>query len=122
MNEEGAVSQKRILLADDHEEVREAIKCLLDVDQHEVAEANNGEEALKLFSPGRFDLVITDYAMPRMKGDELARNVKQLAPSQPVVMITGSARLSEDFKNAVDVVLRKPFSFSDLRQAIAKLC
>jgi len=53
-----------------------------------VAEATNGVEGFALFKPGRFDLVITDFDMPHMKGDELARRVKQTSPLQPILMIT----------------------------------
>jgi CheY-like chemotaxis protein len=94
---------------------------MLGMDGHIVTEAGNGREALDLFTPGRFDLVITDYVMPVMKGDELARNIKRLAPSEPILMITGSAGELGGLETSVDAVLQKPFVFEDLRQAIAQL-
>ena len=96
--EPGKVLPKRILLADDQQEVREMTKLMLDMDGHIVTEAGNGREALDLFTPDRFDLVITDYVMPLMKGDELARNIKRLAPAEPILMITGSATELGAFK------------------------
>jgi CheY-like chemotaxis protein len=122
VSEQATVIRKRILLADDQPEVRETVRMLLDVDEHTVAEAANGRMALSLFTPGRFDLVITDYAMPEMRGDELAANVKQLAPSQPVLIITGSAQPSGGLESAADAILTKPFTLGELRQAIAELC
>ncbi|MGO8675131.1 MAG: response regulator [Limisphaerales bacterium] len=122
MSEQGRTVGKRILVADDQQEVRDTIKLLLRLDDHTVAEATNGREALEMFEQGRFDLVITDYAMPEMRGDELAANVKNLAPSQPILMLTGSVELLDGFATAVDALLRKPFSLMDLRQAIARLC
>lgn len=121
MTEPDKVQCKRILLADDQQEVRELTKMLLGMDDHIVTEAANGREALILFTQEPFDLVITDYSMPLMKGDELARNIKRLAPSEPVLMITGSAREPEGIRGSVDVLLEKPFSFNDLRQAVARL-
>jgi CheY-like chemotaxis protein len=112
---------KRILLADDQPEVRQTVKLLLGMDEHTVAEAANGREALDLYAPDRFDLVITDYAMPVMRGDELASNIKQLAPSQPILMITGSSEMYGEFHAPVDACLNKPFGFEDLRRAIAEL-
>jgi CheY-like chemotaxis protein len=112
---------KRILLADDQPEVRETVKLLLGMDDHTVAEAANGQEALQLFTHGHFDLVITDYAMPVMRGDELASNIKHVAPSQPILMITGSAEQSDEITASVDAFLCKPFGFEDLRRAIAEL-
>ena len=121
MTESGKVSGKRILLADDQQEVRELLALMLGMDEHIVTEARNGREALDLFTPERFDLVITDYLMPLMKGDELARNIKRLAPSEPILMITGSADELGGIRGAVDVVLNKPFAFEDLRQAVAQV-
>ncbi len=112
---------KRILLADDQQGVREAIRFLLLVDQHTVVEAANGREALEAFQHQPFDLVITDYAMPVMAGNELARKIKALAPHQPILMITAYAADMGDKENPVDALLNKPFSFDELRQAIARL-
>jgi CheY-like chemotaxis protein len=121
MTEPGKVPGKRILLADDQREVREMTALMLGMDGHVVTEAGNGREALDLFTPGRFDLVITDYLMPLMKGDELARNIKWLAPSEPILMITGSSGELGGIQVSVDAVLNKPFGFEDLRQAVAQV-
>ena len=119
--EPAIVVRKRILLADDQPEVRETVKLLLGMDGHTVSEAANGREALNLFEPNLFDLVITDYAMPVMRGDELATNIKHVAPSQPILMITGSSELYGGCAAPVDACLHKPFGFQELRQAIADL-
>jgi CheY-like chemotaxis protein len=121
MTEPSKVQGKRILLADDQQEVREMTKLMLGMDGHIVTEAGSGREALDLFAPDRFDLVITDYVMPLMKGDELARNIKRLAPSEPILMITGSGGELDGIRASVDAVLNKPFAFQDLRQAVAHL-
>ena len=121
MTEPRKVSGKRILLADDQQEIREMTALMLGMDEHLVTEAVNGWEALDLFTPDRFDLVITDYLMPLMKGDELARNIKRLAPSEPILMITGSALEPGGIRASADTVLNKPFGFKDLRQAVAQL-
>ena len=112
---------KRILLADDQQGVREAIRFLLMVDEHKVVEAANGREAFLAFQHEPFDLVITDYAMPVMAGNELARKIKALAPHQPILMITAYAADLGQKDNPVDAMLNKPFSFHELRQAIARL-
>jgi len=121
MTKRANVYRKRILLADDHPEVRQTVRLLLGMDEHTVAEAANGREALDMFAPDRFDLVITDYAMPVMRGDELAENIKQMAPSQPILMITGTIEQWQGLSPSVDGLLCKPFGFEDLRCAIAKL-
>jgi CheY-like chemotaxis protein len=115
------VHGKRILLADDQQQVRESIRLLLEVDEHSVAEARNGREALTIFTQSSFDLVITDYAMPEMTGKDLAVSIKETSPEQPILMITAYANEMGEGRKAVDAVLNKPFSFRDLRAAIAKL-
>lgn len=113
------VLRKRILLADDEEAVREAIRLLLNVDEHQVTEASNGREALELFRREGFDLVITDYAMPEMQGDELATRIKRLAPAQPIILITAFAERFCETPAPVEALLSKPFTFENLRRAIA---
>jgi CheY-like chemotaxis protein len=121
MTAQDRVVRKRILLVDDQPEVRETLKVLLEIDEHEITEASNGRQGLSLFQPGRFDLVITDYAMPQMCGDELATRVKGLSPAQRILMVTGSAANSHGVTGAVDAVLYKPFCFDALRQILAQL-
>ena len=119
-----AFPQKRILVVDDEPLVCDAVKMMLNFDGHSVETASNGKEALALFESGKFDLVITDFEMPTMKGDELAAAIKARAPQQPVVMITAYAEMLESTRNpltGVDFVISKPFLLENLREAIAKV-
>jgi len=117
----GTVLGKRILLADDQAGVRQAIKYLLELDDHAVTEARDGKEAFELFRAGHFDLVITDYAMPEMAGNDLAAEIKRLIPAQPVIMITAYTLEIVEYANPADAILNKPFSAQDLRDTIARL-
>jgi CheY-like chemotaxis protein len=97
---------------------------MLTFDGHLVETASNGKDALAMFEKGKFDLVITDFAMPSMKGDELAAAIKAKAPKQPVVMITAYAEMLETSGtplSGVDFVISKPFLLENLREAIAKV-
>jgi CheY-like chemotaxis protein len=118
--EEDKLVRKRILLVEDELVVREAIGRLLSRDQHTVVEANNGAEAFCLFARGQFDLVMTDFEIPFLKGDELAARIKQMAPQQPILMITGHGKRPGP-KNPVDAVLNKPVNLQQLRRAMVKL-
>jgi len=115
-----AILGKSILLVEDDKGVRESIKLLLDVDRHAVTEAANGHEALQLFATSRFDLVITDYLMPEMLGDELAQTLKSLAPAQPILIVTAHAERLGHAGRTADAVLLKPFTLKDLRDALAR--
>lgn len=118
------VPPRRILVVDDEPFVCDAVKMMLMFDGHTVETANNGKEALAIFSKGKFDLVITDFAMPSMKGDELAVQIKARVPGQPVVMITAYAEMLQSSGtplSAVDCIISKPFLLDNLREAIAKV-
>ena len=111
-------------MVDDEPFVCDAVKMMLTFDGHIVETANNGKEALQLFEEGKFDLVITDFAMPSMKGDELAAAIKARSPKQPVVMITAYAEMLQSAGNpltGVDFIISKPFLLENLREAIAKV-
>jgi CheY-like chemotaxis protein len=112
---------KRILLVDDEPIIRGALRMMLEIDGHSVTEANNGAEALEFFAKGKFDLVTTDFEMPVMKGNELAVRIKELAPTQPILMITAFGKELGDSADRVDGVLSKPFTLDNLRGAIAGL-
>ena len=121
MNTPGS-APKRILVVDDEPFVCETVKLLLAFDGHVVETATCGKEALEKFSNGKFDLVITDYSMPEMKGDELGLELKARVPDQPVVLITAYAEMLRGAESpvvGVDCVISKPFLLEDLRQAIA---
>ena len=119
-----AFPQRRILVVDDEPLVCDAVKMMLDFDGHLVKTAGNGKEALAKFQEGQFDLVITDFEMPGMKGDELAAAIKAQAPNQPVVMITAYAEMLQASGNpltGIDCLISKPFLLENLREAIAKV-
>jgi CheY-like chemotaxis protein len=118
------VSGLQILVVDDEPAVNEAIKMMLEYDGHAVQTASNGKEALFLLEQGSFDVVMTDYSMPEMRGDALAIAIKQRLPNQPVVMITAHADVLKSSGNpltGVNFLISKPFLLEDLRTAIASV-
>lgn len=118
------IPTKKILVVDDEPFVCDAVKMMLAFDGHEVQTANSGQQALDAFEKNAFDLVITDFAMPAMKGDELAAAIKKKVPRQPVIMITAYAEMLQSSGNSlsgVDCMISKPFLLDDLREAIAKV-
>jgi DNA-binding response OmpR family regulator len=87
--EKNQIVGKRLLLVEDDHRLREMLKTALSIDAYTVVESNNGAEAFSLFTRSQFDLVMTDFELPFMRGNELAARIKQLAPRQPILMITG---------------------------------
>lgn len=111
----------RILLVDDSTALLGAVGDALRMAGHVVFVAQNGTDALEQFEPARFDLVLTDYAMPTPNGLELAHAIKARAPGQRVVMLSGYAdALPTAGRPAeVDFVLRKPMSLEALKTAVS---
>jgi len=113
---------RRILVVDDEPAVCDAIKMMLKFDGHEVQTANGSKDALSLLEKGKFDLITVDYALPGMKGDELAAIIKQRLPHQPIIMITAYAEMLKSSGNplpGVDFIISKPFLLKGLREAVA---
>lgn len=80
----------KILIADDHAVVREGTRQILEEepDLEVVAEAVDGEEAIKLADSLRPDLVIIDISMPKVDGIEATRQIKALYPAMAVLVLT----------------------------------
>ena len=80
----------RLLLIDDNDSVREAVRAMLEDLGHSVVEVTGGAEALELLANDRsFDLLIVDFAMPVMNGSELAGEVTKTQPDMPILFVTG---------------------------------
>ena len=78
-----------ILLIDDCRDGLLVRRALLEELGYSVQIAHNGEEGLKLFEASNFDVVVTDYRMPRMDGRELIVRIRQLDPQARVIMLSG---------------------------------
>jgi CheY-like chemotaxis protein len=81
---------KHILIVDDEEAVGYVFERYLAIQGYRVSVACSGEQALQAFQADRPDLVITDYKMPGMNGDELLRRLRALDPALPAVMISAN--------------------------------
>jgi len=119
-----ALPQIRILVVDDEPLVCDAVKMMLDFDGHVVETARSAKDALAMLDKTKFDVVITDFEMPFMKGDEFAAAIKARDPKQPVILITAYAEMLQASGNplkGIDFTISKPFLLENLRRAIAKV-
>jgi len=114
---------RRVLLVEDDEDNRELMSEVLEAAGYEVEAASTGAEGLRKLSLGTFDVVVTDMAMPGMGGLEMARAVKELAPSLPVLAVTGYAEGEEMVRarSEVDAVLVKPIYPDSLISALDQI-
>ena len=115
----------RILLVDDHDQVRHTTAALLTDLGHTVVEAANGGDALEAMrnSACNFDVLISDYAMPQLSGTDFLRQAQRLCPHVPALIVTGYAEAEAIGDRPKGVaILQKPFTPAALESAIAKLC
>ena len=115
----------KIMLVDDHPEVRTTTAAMLEELGHSVVEVANGKDALTALKngKGRCDLLISDYAMPHLSGTEFVRQARELHPGIPALIITGYAETDAvaDLPKKVGILL-KPFVPRALANAIARAC
>lgn len=101
--------------------VAQTTQLALQVDGHKITIASDGAEALRLFSPGEFDLIVTDFVMPNVDGMELAESIKKVAPQVPVILMTSYAdKVGGTLGQVsnVDVLLSKPVPVARLLEAV----
>jgi CheY-like chemotaxis protein len=77
-----------VLLVDDNHDGLLVRRALIEEQGIRVQIAKNGEEGLRLFESCHFDVVVTDYRMPRMKGTELIERLRQLDPNVRVILLS----------------------------------
>ena len=111
-----------ILIVDDQKELRIFIKEVFE-DQHNIFEASNGEEGLKLAKQLQPSLIISDVMMPVMDGVELCKKIRNdLAVSHiPVILLTaktGEEAEIEGLSSGADAYVNKPFSQKILRSRV----
>jgi PAS domain S-box-containing protein len=112
-------TEKLVVLAvDDDALVLMGTAAMLEDLGHEVREAISGEQALELLAQDeRVDLVVTDQAMPRMTGIELAQAIKASRPNLPIILATGYAELPDGVSPGM-IKLSKPFTQHQLASAM----
>ncbi len=114
----------RCLVADDSSTMRKIIlRSLNAVGVSDITEAADGEEAIKLFGEGDFNLVLTDWNMPGKSGLEVIQAIRQSNKDVPILMVTTEAeksRVLEAIQAGVSDYLVKPFTADTLREKLAK--
>lgn len=117
----------RILIIDDDDYVRRPLRKMLEVAGHDVVEAREGDEGLKLQRDQPCDLVITDLFMPGKEGLQTIRELRREFPGVKIIAMSGGGLDHDvDFLPYAQMVgalrtLAKPFERTDLLNAVAEL-
>jgi DNA-binding NtrC family response regulator len=115
--------QLQILLVDDEESVRFAMRETLSPMGCECHEAVNGREAIELFQSHRFDLVILDYRMPEVDGIEALKEMIRTNPDIPIIFVTayGTKELAlEALRTGAYDYFTKPFDVEEMRVVVRR--
>lgn len=114
----------KVLVADDSSTMRKIIlRSLAAVGIDSAVEAADGAQAVALFQPGTFDLVLTDWNMPGKTGLEVTQEIRAKDPNVPIIMITTEAeksRVVQAIQAGVSDYLVKPFTPDTLREKLDK--
>ena len=116
--------KRRILLVEDEDHLRQAIKMNLEMEEYEVVTAINGRIALKHFYEERFDLIILDIMLPEINGFQVCEQVRLINSKIPILFLTakdGAADRINGLKMGGDDYLTKPFNLEELLLRVKNL-
>src|ERR1700757_4845373 len=98
--------KKIILCVDDNEQELSVLSFTLSTNGYRVVAANNGKDAIGIFSDLSVDLVLSDYAMPHMSGDQLVKSLKQISAHVPMILLGDPQKMGDQLHGA-DALLAK---------------
>ncbi len=113
--------KRKILIVDDDEQIRNLLKAFLKISNWEIDCASNGEDALKLIEKKYYDLVITDYDMPQMNGEEFLKSIKSRFPNKHSIGITSTMHENALYRAGADLCIHKPFTLHEIDSVVKKL-
>jgi two-component system, OmpR family, response regulator CpxR len=110
--------KKVILCVDDSEQDLSVLKFMLSTNGYRVLSASTGQEALGIFQENLIDLVLVDYAMPQMNGDQLVSKLKQIAAHVPMMLLGDPQKMNGQIHAADVLVAKKTCSAQELLERI----
>ena len=116
-----ALQRAVLLCIDDNQDVLDCERAFLETFGYTVLTALNGRKGLELASVHPVDVVIVDYVMPEMNGQEFAIKMKRLRPQAPIIMLSAALDVPKEALNLVDAFIAKDYLSSQLLPMIAQL-
>ena len=116
-----ALQRAVLLCIDDDQQMLDCVKAFLETFGYTVLTAPGGMKGLELVSNHSVDLVIVDYVMPEMNGQEFAIEMRRLRPQAPIIMLSAARDVPKRALMVVDAFIAKDDLSSQLLPAIARL-
>jgi two-component system response regulator CpxR len=110
--------KKVILCVDDNEQELSVLKFMLSTNGYKVVSASNGQEAISVFSVNQVDLVLADFNMQPMNGDQLVHRLKGIAAHVPMVLMADAQTTGSEIHVADALLAKKHCSPQDLLEKI----
>jgi two-component system, OmpR family, response regulator CpxR len=110
--------KKVILCVDDNEQDLSVLKFMLATNGYRVVSALNGQEAIGIFAVNQVDLVLADFAMPQMNGNQLVDRLKRMAPHVPMILLGDPQRMGSEMHAADALVGKRSCSPQELLERI----
>jgi CheY-like chemotaxis protein len=110
--------KKVILCVDDNEQELSVLKFMLATNGYKVVSATSGKEAIGIFAGTPVDLVLADYAMPQMDGNQLVDRLKQIAPHVPMILLGDPQKMGGEMHAADALLAKKNCSTLELLERI----
>ena len=113
-------SALRILVIDDHSNLRETLSALLVKEGHQIADVSSAEDALSLMASSTFDVIVSDIRLPGMSGLDLYSFLmdSNAQMAKKIILISG---MQQEIDQKMVPFLRKPFSKDDLLDIIQRI-
>ncbi|MCD4676823.1 MAG: response regulator [Desulfobacula sp.] len=122
------IPRQRILVAEDNKVNQKVANLMLKKLGHEVVIADNGEEAVRLFTERRFDIILMDIQMPKLDGLKAAEAIRQLEKKKggriPIIALTANAMKGDRerfLKAGMDEYISKPIKINNIVKTIIKV-
>ena len=96
-----------ILIVDDERPIRRTLREILEYEDYDIEEAEDGEQALAMLRKGRYDLALLDGKMPKVDGLDVLRTARDEGLDTPVIMLSGHGTI----ETAVEATRRGAFDF-----------
>ena len=111
------MAEKRILIVDDDDEIRELLEFDVSQSGYFVDTARDGMEGLNKALNNTYDLILLDVMMPKMNGFDVCKNIRQAKLAIPILMLTAKGTIddkTEGFDCGADDYLVKPFDIQEV--------